>query len=306
MGRKKSLYEILAVSNDASYPDIRAAHQSQLAKLLAQQALLSREELNLQTSLLKVAFDTLCAPSSRDAYDAQLASQAPPTPPRAALAVHYPTGPSSASAAQRADAMLLRAQALELYATAGPGLLSAMVGNPTPAAGVRTMESAKRVLLVVGTVVALVIVLRLCFLYWARGPHQNDPPVSRQAAERIYLDEYHQTWGVRPANRAEADSLDAERSRVAAVQRREKAAQDMKRQAEDAEREFEEKSRQRADQVSNELLYAKERAAQQEREQEQIKRAKVERARAQEEEERRKAEAQQEKWRKSITTPSGG
>lgn len=58
MTNKKSLYQILEVPTDATYPEICASHERLLQSLERQQSLLSREDY----SLLKVAYSTLSTP----------------------------------------------------------------------------------------------------------------------------------------------------------------------------------------------------------------------------------------------------
>jgi DnaJ-class molecular chaperone len=78
MATKKSLYEILEVPPHATYADIQASHQRLLQALEDKRDLLSREDYTLQMRLLKVAYSTLCTPTSRDAYDAHLTTRSDP------------------------------------------------------------------------------------------------------------------------------------------------------------------------------------------------------------------------------------
>jgi hypothetical protein len=107
MATKKSLYEILEVPPHATYADIQASHQRLLQALEDKRDLLSREDYTLQMRLLKVAYSTLCTPTSRDAYDAHLTTRSDPVKSPSALLV---TTPDATIRAQelRADAMLLR------------------------------------------------------------------------------------------------------------------------------------------------------------------------------------------------------
>lgn len=117
MTKKKSLYEILELPCDAPYPDVHAAHERLSRSLESQQSSLSREDYQLQLRLLRVAYNTLATPMSRDAYDAQLSLRNEATQPGSALQV-APANAGTSAAAFRADALLARAEAMALRADA--------------------------------------------------------------------------------------------------------------------------------------------------------------------------------------------
>ena len=327
MMAKKSLYEILEILPAASYDEIRAAHQRQVALLDARQASLARDDYSLQATVLRVAFDTLSAPSSRDAYDAQLAMNASAA---ASVASASPMASSTArnslamsnalavpadaaTAALRADAMLLRAESLALRADA-MGLkadlatgypLSAREPSSIGAAAGRTGSVLRTTLFTLGAIAAMAIVIKLLMLWMVASEPAEGSAAQRMQAEKVYLQEYFQTYGVRPANRAEAEKLDAERRLKNDSQRSAEKVDEDKRKVVNAEKQFEEDARKRAAEVSADLERTEARAKQAQALDDEQKAFEknmtaLERAAA----ERRRVAADQEKWQKAMATPA--
>lgn len=300
MTQKKSLYEILELPQDATYPDIQAAHEKFLRSLESRQSTLSLEDYKLQARLLRVAYSTLSTPSSRDAYDAHLNLRNEALQPNSALQV---APPNASAAALRADALLARAEAMALRADA-LGLRADIVsaypgaGPSTSGSGTvpRLLASFKTVLLTLGTLVALGMILKLVFLFMAGRPPAQADNARSQAADKVFLQEYYQTHGVRPASRAEAELMDAARRKSEEAQ---KAQRTLNETAVQAEQKFEEESRRRGEQVSIELQYAEQKAwlarQQEERQKDEEQRMKAEL-------ERLRLEAEQAKWRRSLQT----
>jgi hypothetical protein len=305
MAIKKSLYEILQLAPDASFAQIRASFESLCQSLEAQQPDLPPEDYITQLRLLKLAHSTLATPLSRDAYDAYLASrQAAARAPSDAL---VPTPPAGRSAAEiRAEAMLMRADAMSLRADAMGIRADGLLGDVPAGAGLasplwsRLLASSKTALLTLGTLAAIGMVVKIVLLFTLSRP-SDDAGARERASEKVYLQEYYQTWGVRVANRAEAEALDAERRTREDSSRTQRQKEEEKVRMEKAEREFEEESRRRGAQVSAELQFAEEKArlaqVQEERQLEQARQVK-------EEAERRRIEAEQAKWRRILETPS--
>lgn len=310
MTNKKSLYQILEVANDATYPEIRASHERLLQALDSRQATLSREDYNNQLRLLRVAFSTLSTPMSRDSYDAHLSIRKESAKPQSvALATTPPADPGAA--AVRAEALLMRADAMALRAEAMGLKADLLSGQPLPGAGRSThpvvgqlLTSSRTVLLTLGTLVAIGMVFKVAFMV-TRGVQSEQVVNSRSPSEdKVFLQDYYQTWGVRPASRAEAELLDAERRKNEDAKRAQRQIDDAKRNAAQAEHRFEVESRRRGEQVSAELQYAEERArlaAQQEDRQKEYARAEAERQRL--EAERRHVEAEQAKWQRILAAP---
>ena len=172
MTKKKSLYEILEVANDATYPEIRASFDRLLQSLASRQSTLGREDYNTQLRLLKVAHNTLSTPASRDAYDAHLfvRNEAAKPPSMALMAVAAPADPgTSALRAEallmRADAMALRADAMGLKADLISGMPERNVSFGERPAVSGVLKSLRTVLMTLGTLVALSMVVKLVFVF---------------------------------------------------------------------------------------------------------------------------------------------
>jgi curved DNA-binding protein CbpA len=305
MSNKKSLYELLQVPNTASYAEVRSAYDSSLKALQEQQTSLDRDDFTMQLRLLKVAYSTLSSPQTRDAYDAQLhVRSALQTVPDPVVNSGANSGSNPGAAAihaealmLRADAMALRADALGLKAQAlGAGALRS--GDTLVSSGGRFKSYLRYGLLTLGTLAAISMVLKVVFLF-STGHNPDAAPVSPAAAEKVYLQEYYQTYGVRPANRAEADRLDAERAKVQEAQRAQRQFEDEQRKSANAASRFEEESRRRGEQVSMELQIADERARQAQQLEE---RQKEEAQRQAAEAERQRIAQQQAKWQRVLGT----
>lgn len=307
MANKKSLYEILEVPQDANYPEIRTAHERLLQSLESQQSTLSREDYTLQLRLLKVAYSTLSTPLSRDSYDAQLSTRNEPAKPNSALLATPPITSSNAAAIRaealmmRADAMALRADALGLKAdlfSVPPEGYGGVTGSPVVS---RWLSSFKTVLLTLGTLAALGMVFKVIFLLTMTRQPSEAVDARSQADDKVFLQDYFQTYGVRPASRIEAGLMDAERRKNEEAERALSRRDAEKRNATQAERHFEEEARQRGEQVSIELQYAQEKYRQA---QLQEAHQKDEENRAKAEAERERIEAEQAKWKNVLGTSS--
>ena len=307
MTKKKSLYEILELPQDAPYAAVHAAHERLLQALESQQPTLSREDYQLRLRLLKVAYNTLATPMSRDAYDAHLSLRNEAITPGSALQV-APANVSTSAAAFRADAMLARAEAMALRADAlglkadiVSGYPGAGFGASGPGTTQRLLSSFKRWLLILGTLAAVGMIYKVVFLFVASGPPVEASGERSQVGDKVFLQDYYQTHGIRAASRAEAELLDAERRKVEEAQRAQRILKENQANAAQAEQKFEEESRRRGEQASVELQYAEQKArlAQQQEE-----RQKEEEQRMKAEAERRRIEAEQAKWRRALETPS--
>jgi hypothetical protein len=304
MASKKTLYEILELPADASYPDIRAAHDRLLKSLEEQQIALGREDFELRSRLVRVAFTTLSTPLSRDAYDAHLTVRK--EPPSASALTLVPMDSSEATAL-RADAMILRAEAMALRADALALKAGAVTGQLEPSRQPTgafippiLLSSSRTLLLTLGTVAALGMVIKLLFMLVVSHQSEDGSKQRTQAEEKVLAQEYFQTHGVRPANRAEAELLDADRRRTEAAQRK---VDEEKRRTEEAERHFAEESRRRGDQVSAELQFAEERAKQARQEEKRQERELQEEKRRDAVADRERIDSERARWREILTTP---
>lgn len=315
MAAKKSLYEILEIPREASHGEIREAHDRLSQELDSRQAIMDRDDYVFQQRLLKAAFDTLANPMSRDAYDAQLINREIQAKPGLAL---VPVGSGHDAAKLKADALMLRAEAMALRADAmglkadmatglgsvgARGLATPVMQAAEPSMGGRFASSVRNVLLTLGTLVALGMVLKVAMLFWVTRPPGEASLAKKQTEEKVYLQEYYQAHGVRPATRAEADLLDAEERRKSLATTIRSDGDNEQRKAVQSEREFQAESRRRADQVTAELQFADQKAKQQRQEDESRERYQKEQDRRAAEYADRKREAEQEKWRRVLTTP---
>lgn len=268
MANKKSLYEILELTRDASYPEISASHERLLQALESRQPTLSREDFTLQRRLLKVAHSTLSTPLSRDAYDAHLHHRSEPAgSDSTALALSTSAQQSAAqiraeALLMRADALSLRADALGLKADLASGRLAAGAGLAEGPIASRLLSYFKTALLTLGTLAAVGMVIQVVFMFTVNRQALEAARAPMASDEKTYLQEYYQTWGVRPATRAEAEAMDAERRANEEAKRAQQRIETEKKKAEKLERDFETESRKRAEQVSAELQRAQERARQ--------------------------------------------
>lgn len=306
MTKKKSLYEILELPRDAPYSDVHAAHERLLRSLESQQPSLSREDYQLQLRLLRVAYNTLSAPTSRDAYDAQLSLRDEATQPGSALQVAS-ANVSTSAAAFRADALLARAEAMALRADA-LGLKADIVsgypaglGASAPGTTQRLLSSFKRLLLILGTLAAVGMIYKVVFLFVVGGQAAPSGDDRSPTADKVFLQEYYQTHGVRPASRAEAELMDAQRRKSEEAERAQRTLKEEQLKDAQAEQRFEEESRRRGEQASVELQYAEQKArlAQQQEE-----RQKEDEQHMKAELERQRVEAEQAKWRRALETSS--
>lgn len=313
MSKKKSLYEILEVAPNASFADIRASHDRLLKALEGRQSTTNREDYNNQLRLLKVAFSTLSAPMSRDSYDAHLSIRDDPARPSSGALV------TTASADQdsvnaRAAALLLRADAMSLRADA-MGLRADMVSGwsaPRDSASqspfvARLLASSRTVLLTLGTIVAIGMVFKVAFSVTRSVQATQGIVVVHSAADdKLFLQEYYQTWGVRPASRAEAQLLDAERHKKDEEKRQQRDLERDKLETARREQQFEADARRRGEQVTAEVDYAalraRQAAADEDRQKEYDKNAKIEAENARQEAQRAREEADHAKWQRVLQT----
>ena len=307
--KKKTLYEILSVAADASEAEIQVAFDAASAKLESQKTRISPDDFDFKLKVVQLAFKTLSSPSSRDAYDAKLAAAAVPAPVSvpAAAAPSLALVPLQADAetlslraeamALRADAMTMRADALALRSGAAPFRESSF------ASGSETVVSSlapllRKILIVLGTLFAIGAVAQSVSLLLANRRAEMAATAATQASEKVQLQEYYQTHGVRPANKAELDALEAENRRKETEKR---TVEREKSKVEQDARRFEEESRRRGEQVAADLrmaeLQAKEQAR---RDDERREWQQKEDQRVKEQTERMRIERQKAEWREVL------
>lgn len=249
---KKNLYELLQLAETASTEAVREAHDRRLAELQAQRNPHNGADIDFQIQTIKVALTTLSSPSSRLAYDDRLAQErSSARAVTARLHSHQPPPTWDRELPPEAQAILLRAQGKGDKPTDGETAAPAWFGIFSTA-----KSAVTRALLFIGLLAVLGTLLQVMFF---RSQIANTSPSDARttAAEKAVLQEYFQTYGVRPASRADMDILEQER------RQKEQARYQAERQQEQAARaqkQFEEETRRRADQVSASLRRAEEEA----------------------------------------------
>ncbi len=301
MSKKKTLYEILAVSPDASSAEIEVGYQKTLEKLQSKKDGMDSEDYDFNVRVIQVARNTLADQASRDVYDAKLSFQQPSQHSKAP--VHALTVRSDEEATLlRAEAMSLRADALSLKADAisiragSPMSITQMLAqNVTPQSGPGLL--LKKAIFALGAVVAVIMVVQVITMFLA----SRRMAIEDRAQERVMQQEHNQTYGVRSPKQVEAELLEAENRRLDNEKRA--AATEKRKQEEDA-KQFERDARRRAAEVSAELRYSEEAGRRQAQEEE--RRLQYEKERKQEMESRKveaeqnRIERQQKQWQDII------
>lgn len=248
MKSKSTLYELLGVSSSADAVELQGAYRRALAALEGRRAVLTSEEFREREQVLRVAHSTLRNPSLRADYDAELA--AAERAARAAVA----TSKLVTREAARADALGLRADALALRADAimARAEVEGALARP-PSAVAALLSGANGLARVIGLLViigASAFGLTRC-ASGDQGAHRA--ALEARAAEQIRLQEYAQTYGVRPANIAELERMEAERQRREIETRQ--ADQERRRREEDKRR-WEEEVRRASESVTYNIQQA--------------------------------------------------
>jgi len=255
----------------------------------------SAQEFNDKTQLLRVALNTLSDPMTRLSYDTKLSADSR-TASMPVATREVSTRAEAPSNEVRADALSLRADALALRADAmlmRAGLDAPEVATARGAASV-ALSAAKTFTRALG---ALFLVGMVAF--WITRCAGADSAARRaaietKANEQAALQDYYQTYGVRPASMAELELLEAERKRRDNQSRQ--IDQDREKQEREARR-FEEESRRIGHEVSEQLRRDDERAhyeAERERERKLLEQ------REKEEAEQRRIEMERQQWRDAL------
>lgn len=222
-----TLYQILGVPPTAGEMEVRSAFEREMALLESRRAQLTHLEFSERQQLLQVASDTLVDPFLRARYDAELEAKARA---RAAAA----GSPLARREQARADALGLRADALSLRADAmlARAELDAFA-TPGPAAATRVLDATKLLVRAIGLLTLIGVLAFGITRCAAVGSIDKRAEIEAKAAEQIRLEEYHRTYGVRPANIAELELLETERRRQ---ENEARLAEQEKRAREEAER----------------------------------------------------------------------
>ena len=304
MGSTETLYEVLGVAQAAGLAELRAAFRREVGALEAARSGMSPQSFNDRLQLLRVAMSTLVDPASRLGYDTKLAASGRadlPTEPMGLALVPLAPQPEAVTNA-RADALSLRADALSLRADAmllragldGPAAGAAEVAR-TVASG--TVSALKYFVRAVGLLVLMGVVAFSLTRCMGGDPSARSATLESKANEKAALQEYYQTHGVRPANMAELELLEAERRRRENQGRSE--AQDREKAERDARR-FDDDARQRAREVSENLRRTEEQARRDAQAEQMRKQYEAQAERATQEAEQRRIERQQNQWREIL------
>ena len=268
---KKSLYEILEVSPSASLPVIKAAHRLLSRNILLGKPGLSREDIEFKLKVIDLALSTLSDQASRDAYDAQLA--AGNTPVRALVPVMADATSLKIAAAIEKNQMITGA--IEDSSESPLKIISATAAS--------SVSALRKILFAIAGLMVLGMVIKVSIMVLAgRQPGYATGGASK-AEEKLRLQEYYQTHGVRPGSSIEADLLEVENRRRENAQR--EAARETK-QEEERYRRFVEESRRVGREASENVRRAEEHA----RYEEERRRQQQERERREREEAERQAE----------------
>jgi curved DNA-binding protein CbpA len=254
MAGKKTLYDLLDVSPDASFSGLEAAYLRATQKLESDTSGLTAESKDVQSKVLKMAYQTLSNDKSRQAYDSRLNLRAgfavaPPLAPPETLSLQAAAVSLKADAASlMAEAAVLKADAVSLQVETTPKKLAALVAK-----GVRATFTA------LGAVVTVVFAL-LFGLFWAASGTRQAAQEEEKAREKVMIQDYYQQHGVRPKSKVELELLEAESHRAAKAEG-EAALEKQKVQRKELEyQRFVEDSRRLGEQVSENLRREQERA----------------------------------------------
>lgn len=297
------MYEILEVSPDASDSEIQAAYQRLSQQLQSEKADTNSEDIGFKLRVVKVAFNTLSVKRTRDAYDARLAAINAPAGGAAPLGL-IPVEPKEDVSSLKAEAMSLKAEAMSLKAEAvslRADVIALRIdgGYEAPSVGVlkkfsRLLTPAKRALTIIGSLVAIGMVVQVLFLLLVNRQAVRVVNDASKAEEKVMLQDYYQRTGVRVRSRAEMEARELE---DAARQREELAKRVQQEQELSKQREYEnfvEASRMQGEKVAADLQRAEERARYEEEQ------ARLEEERKQEEEKRNQQETERQRARDEL------
>ena len=313
--KKKTFYEILAISPGATQEEIQASYDSLILAIKSQQKLFKPEDYELKLKIINMAFNMLSIPASRAAYDAELSASRTARPDPAAsnaIALRSDTETMSLKAealALRAEAISLRVDALSMKSDIGAFNNLGNYQGPGPSGAFGLTPNLKRIAMFLGFMLAGWMVIQVMSLLFSNRYSSTNSKMTSQAEEKAIIQEYYQTHGVRAKSRAEVELLEAEERRkekeTRSIERDAFKAEREKQKAEESSQKFEEDARRRADQVSAELRYsenkAREQADRDAREEAQNKRRQDEEKRASEQAERARIEREKERWRQTLS-----
>ena len=276
MNNKKTLYEILEVSPQASQPEIQIAHLRATQKLQSAPGSRTPVEIETEWKVVNMAFQTLSNEKLRKSYDARLNPQVahvapvaapaptptPQTPPTALNSLTLVSKVENASAlSMKAEAASLKADAATMMAQAALMKADAINLHNSGGSTLKVVNSVGKGLRFVLTMLGSFFVLVLFLAWCGSGRKQAD----EKAHERLIIEQHYQQYGVRPKSKAEAELMEAEHKRTENARREvDREAQKVRDQEREHQR-FVEDSRRLGQEVSRKVQYEAERAERQER-----------------------------------------
>ncbi len=229
-------YDQLGVSPDADLHEIREAYLNQGQRLAADAERLGATECEARLKRLQNAFDVLSSPPRRREYDKELE-----------------------------EAEVARVIEKPVY--------TAIAHEATKWSPIRRLLTVIASVMVIGLVIQVVVMFNA--YRNARALMGAGQDISAAQAEKVYLQDFYQTYGIRAASRAEAELLLADMKRKEEAEREIRQQEQAQADQERALRRFEEESRREGREVSASL-----------------RRAEREAERAKAEEERRREDAE--------------
>lgn len=306
--KKKTMYEILEVSPSASDFEIQSAYQRLSQKLLLEKDSIHNEEFEFGLKVINVAFNTLSVKRTRDAYDARQGIFKAPANVTSSLSM-VPIESSAEPAALKAEAMSLKAEAMSLKAEAvslRADVMALKVESNYPVPTVtesvlekssRMLSPVKKALTVVGTLVAIGMVVQVMFMLLVNRQATQVVGGNAKAEEKVMLQDYYQQTGIRVGSKAEMDLLEAANRRNEQEERANKEQERAKQEQERKYQQFVEESRREGERVSVNLRRDEERARYDE---ERKTREAQEEQRRKEEAEYQRIEREKDSWRRTI------
>lgn len=173
---KKTLYEILGISSNASILEIQAAYQVLTHKLQSGKTGLNHEDTELELKLVNLAFETLSKDQSRTDYDAKLRLDSKPT---------LSNEPIKRIVPPELEAVIVREKHSPL----------------------------RMILIVIATLMAVGLSIQLISMMLVYRQLDRPKVGHESAEEKVILQEYYQEYGVRPGSRIEADLWAAEKQK---------------------------------------------------------------------------------------------
>lgn len=254
---KLTLYELLGLPSTAGAGEVRSAFRREMSALESRRSELAPQDFRERQQLLQVANDTLSDPILRARYDTELGANRPAG--RADL-----TGSALVNRDQvRADVLGLRADAISLRADAMLARADLDLGmSPGRERSVATgvLNASNIVVRAIGLLFIVGVVAFGITRCAVGGSTDKRAVIEARAAEQVALQDYFQTYGVRPANMAELELMETERRRRENEARQSEQEQ---RRREDDQRRWEQESRRLAEETSRNLRRADDEARRQ-------------------------------------------